>query len=234
MAAGEPVETHHLFPVLVDQLGGSLITVIETPVLKHPLFLPSLARAGLIRDLGQQFARFALTLLGHLRQQVHQAMIPAALLLGPGEDVAQRAPQPQVAVPDQQPRFMHPPCLQITQQGAPRRRRLAVAAGHRQHHLVAVRFHSDGHQQRCFLLLQPRLQVHAVQPQVPDLVLDRTLLPLAVLCLPAFFRPRHRARRQRRLLAQQPAQCQLEVAARQAMHVGHDGVHMVLHVALQV
>ena len=193
--------------------------MLKTPVLKHPFLLPCLAFAGLIRNLRQQFARLALTLLGDLRQQVHQAVVPAALLLGSGEDVAQRTPQPEVAVPDHQARFIHPQRLQIAQQAAPRRRRPAVAAGHRQHRLVAVRFHSDGHQQRRLLLLQTRFQVHAVQPQVHDLVLDPALLPLAVLRLPAFFRPCHRARRQRRLLAQQPAQRQLEVAARQAMQI---------------
>ena len=95
MATPEPVERHQLLPVLVDQLGGSLIAVLQTPVLKHPIFLLRLALAGLIRNLRQQLARFALALLGHLRQHVNRALIPAALLLGAGEDVAYpRLPAP--------------------------------------------------------------------------------------------------------------------------------------------
>jgi len=42
---------------------------------------------------------------------------------------------------------------------------------------------------------------------------------LAVLGLPAFFHPRHRACRQRCLIAQQPAQRQLEVTARQPVQI---------------
>ena len=53
----------------------------------EPFLVLCVAFAGLIRNLSSH-PRFPLALIGHLRQYVHDAMIPAPPLLGSWEDVA--------------------------------------------------------------------------------------------------------------------------------------------------
>jgi hypothetical protein len=85
---------------------------------------------------------------------------------------------------------------------------------------AAVAQGGQHHQDRRLLLLQAGLHVHAVHPQVDDVkVGDRPHPPQVVLCLPARLQPRDRRGRQRRSLAQQSAQGQIEVAQGQAVQV---------------
>ena len=89
-----------------------------------------------------------------------------------------------------------------------------------EHHLAPIAQGGDHHQQRRLVFLQTRLDVDPVGPQVDRLEADeRALPPRFVLGDPLAAQPLDRARRQRRPVAEQAAQCQLEVPLRQPMQV---------------
>ena len=86
---------------------------LPAPVLKNLLeSLCCFSSLG-VRDLPQDQQGRLVHSLRELGQQVDDPMIPAALLLGLGIDVAQSSPDAQVAVSDHQPWTAHPPALQV-------------------------------------------------------------------------------------------------------------------------
>jgi hypothetical protein len=91
---------------------------------------------------------------------------PAALLPGCWEDLAQRAPEPQRAVPDREHRGAHPAAGGVAQQVRPGLGRLPVAVGQRDELLAAIRPHPDQHQQTQLVLLETDVDVDPVGPQV--------------------------------------------------------------------
>jgi len=82
-------------------------------------------------------------------------MVPAALLSRLGIDVAQRTPEPQVAITDHQPRCPQTPCSQVPQQRRPALGRRPIAALQRHQHFPTVAQPRNRHQQRRFAVLQP-------------------------------------------------------------------------------
>ena len=122
---------------------------------------------------------------------------PAPLLPGVREHLAQRLPEPQRAVADGQHRGAHPAAAAVPQQIRPRLGRLPVPVGQRDELLAAVGADPDHHQQAQLLLLQPHLEVDAVDPQV-DVVGTRQIpvLECLGLVLPLRGQPGDRRRRQ--------------------------------------
>ena len=111
---------------------------LPAPVLKNLLeslcFFSSLG----VRDLPQDQQGRLVHSLRELGQQVDDPMIPAALLLGLGIDVAQSSPDAQVAVSDHQPWTAHPPALQVAQYFRPALGRFPIAARDRHHGFASV------------------------------------------------------------------------------------------------
>jgi len=91
---------------------------------------------------------------------------PAALLLGPGEDLAQRAPESQRPVAGREYRGAHPASGAVAQQVSPRLGGLPVPVSQRDQLFAPVGAHADHHQQAQLVLLQPDVHVDAVRPQV--------------------------------------------------------------------
>jgi hypothetical protein len=91
---------------------------------------------------------------------------PAALFAGVGEHLAQRCPEPERAVADGQHRGAHAATLARAQQVGPGLGGLTVPVGECDQLLATVRAHPDHHQQARLVLLQPHLEVDAVDPQV--------------------------------------------------------------------
>src|SRR5712691_9647963 len=90
----------------------------------------------------------------------------------------------------------------------------------RQHDLATIPQASDDHQQAGLLLLQARLDVDSIGPQVDRLeAAQATPAPGIELSDPLASQPLDRARRQRRCLAQETAQRQLKVSLSQAVEV---------------
>ena len=78
----------------------------------------------------------------------------------------------------------------------------------------------EDHEHGGLVLLQPRLDVDAVDPQEHRLeVGERPRPPELVLGLPPRLQPGHRGRRQRGAVAEQPAQREIEVAQREPVQV---------------
>ena len=125
-----------------------------------------------------------------------------------------------MAVGDHQARRPQPARLEIPQQRRPALGRLPIPTLHREHDLAPVAQRRDQHQDRRLVLLQSRLDVDAIGPEVHGLKLVHpAVLPRLVLHLPPGLQPRDRRRRQRRPRPQQPPQGQVEVAVGQPMQV---------------
>ncbi len=147
-------------------------------------------------------------------------MPPAALLLGVGEHLAQRLPEPQRTVTDRQRRGAHPAALAVTQQVGPRLRALAEPVGDRDQLLGAIDADADHHQQAHLVLLQTDLEVDPVDPQVYVVaVLQRPRAERLRVVLPLLGEPGDRGRRQARGRAQELFQRRHEVPRRQAVQV---------------
>jgi hypothetical protein len=71
---------------------------------------------------------------------------PAALLVGVGEDIAQRLPEPERPVTDGEHRGSHAAALAVAEQVGPRLRRLAEPVGQRDQLLLPVGADPDHHQ----------------------------------------------------------------------------------------
>ena len=91
-------------------------------------------------------------------------MPPAALLPGGGKHVTDRLPEPERTITDGQHRGLHAATLAVAQQVGPRLARFAEPVGERDQLLAAVGADPDDHQQAHLVLLQPDLQVDAVDP----------------------------------------------------------------------
>jgi hypothetical protein len=122
---------------------------------------------------------------------------PAALLPGLGEDLAQRAPEPQRPVPRRQHRGAHAPAGAVAQQVCPRLGGFPVAVGQGDEFLAAISAHADHDQQAQLVLLQPDIHVDPVGPQAD--VIDAGQVPggeRALLALPLLGQPGDHRRRQ--------------------------------------
>ena len=128
MLARERVERHHALPVPVERAPDLGVAALRTPRLERPLLpLRLLPRLG-VRDLREQAPGLGLALERQLVEDVEDAVIPAPLLLRLREHGSQRAPDPQVPVPDDQLQRLEAAPLEIPQDRRPAVRRLAVAA----------------------------------------------------------------------------------------------------------
>ena len=92
---GIVVKRHHPIPVLVDQISRCLQSSLATPMLESSFDLLGFLPCFCIRDLPQHQQRRFVPTLGDLSQQVDDAMIPASLLVGFWENVAQRPHVPR-------------------------------------------------------------------------------------------------------------------------------------------
>ena len=149
-------------------------------------------------------------------------MHPASLLTGLGPDLADRLPEAERAIGDGDlGRRRQTPALEIEQQGAPVVSALARAVDQAEQLLLALRRGADDDQDALRLVLQTRLQVDAVGPDV-DVALGRqvALAPSLVFVDPDVLQPRDgRGRQARSILAEQGGQRRREVAGRHAFQI---------------
>jgi hypothetical protein len=97
---------------------------------------------------------------------------------------------------------------------------LAVAALDGEDDLAPISQAGEDDEDGGLVLLQPRLDVDAIDPQDHRLeVGERPRAPQLVFGLPAGLQPRDRGGRQRSAITEQAAQGQIEVAQRQAVQV---------------
>jgi hypothetical protein len=145
---------------------------------------------------------------------------PTPLVTGGGEDLVQRVPEAECAVADGQHRGAHAAANAVAEQAGPRLGRFAVAVGHRDQFLRAIRPHAHQHQHRGLRLFQADAQVHAVGPDV-DVVGARqvAILEGGVISLPLRGQPRHRRRGQAGRGAEELLERGHEVAGGQTMQV---------------
>jgi hypothetical protein len=115
----------------------------------------------------------------------------AALLPGGAIDLAQRLPEAEVAVADRElGTDLEPAVTQIDQQLAPGLLTLPVAIGEPDQLLAAPLVGTDHDQDALALLVEPSVEVHAVDPEV-DVALagEVALLPGRQLGLPGLLQP---------------------------------------------
>ena len=109
---------------------------------------------------------------------------------------------------------------QIAQYARPRLCRFAIARDNRQDFFAPIAHRADDHQESGFLLLKTGFDVDPVRPGVDELaVIQSSAAPGVVFDDPLLTQTSDRGRRQRRSLAQQAAQRQLEVVLRQTVQV---------------
>ena len=161
--------------------------------------------------------------LGALQHLVQHVEVPAPLLIRVRIRLRQRRPDPQVPVADDHPRTAKPRCptsrISPFQLSVDSRYALRSAINTLRPSpsppiatsSAALSFSSPA------LTYTPSTHRYVHQIQLRQ----AALLPCGRLGVPAFLHPCHRARRQRRALAEQPAQRQLEVAQRQPVQVQH-------------
>ena len=149
-------------------------------------------------------------------------MHPASLLTGLGPELADRLPEAERAIGDGDlGRHRQTPALEIEQQGAPVMSALARAVDKAEQLLLALRRGADDDQDALRLVLQTRLQVDAVGPDV-DVAFGRqvALAPLLVFIDPDVLQPRDgRGRQARSILAEQAASAGAKVAGRYAFQI---------------
>src|SRR6266568_2637509 len=218
--ARELIERHHPLPVAIEDAPDFSMTALRAPRLKRALLpLGLLPRLG-VRDLREQTPRFRLPFEWQLVEHVQEAMIPAPLLLRLRKHRGQRTPDPEVTIADHHLRRRQPAPGEVPQDRRPALRRFPIAALDGEDHLLAVAQRGQHDEDRGLVLLEAGLHVHAVHPEVDDVeVLDHPGLPEFVLRLPARLEARDRGRRQRRAVAEQPAQGEIEVALGQPVQV---------------
>src|SRR3954467_1589816 len=173
-------------------------------------------------DLLQRALGFRLLALRQLGEHVCSLVHPAALLARFRPDLAGGFPEAECAIGDDEPRRrVEPTALQIKQQTAPVMRALAGAIGEADQFLAAFRRRSDQHQDALLFVLEPRLQMDAISPDV-DVALGRqiALLPRSVVVKPAVLQSADRGCRQSgSILAKQRRQRFREVASRDPLQV---------------
>jgi hypothetical protein len=154
-------------------------------------------------------------------------MHPASLLTGLGPELADRLPEAERAVGDGDlGRHRQTPALEIEQQGAPVVSALARAVDKADQLLLALRRGADDDQDALRLVLQTRLQVDAVGPDV-DVALGRqaALAPSLVFVGPDLLQPCDgRGRQARSILAEQGGQRRREIAGRYAFQIEDRGI----------
>src|SRR5262245_14797201 len=107
----ELVERHHPLPVAIEPPADVGVPALRAPRLECPLLpLRLLPRLG-VRDLREQTPRRRLVLERQLVEQVQEAMIPAPLFPRLREHRDQGAPDPEVAVADDELRRLQPALL---------------------------------------------------------------------------------------------------------------------------
>jgi hypothetical protein len=145
---------------------------------------------------------------------------PAALFCGPGEHLAQGAPEPQGAVPGGQDRGAHAAAGAVAQQVSPRLRRLPVPVRQGDELFAAISSDADHDQQAQLVLLQPDIHVDPIRPHV-DIVRGGQVPggEGALLGLPLLRQLRDHRRGQPGGRAQELAERRNEVAAGQPVQV---------------
>ena len=93
-------------------------------------------------------------------------MPPAALLLGPGEHVAERLPETERTVADRKDRRLHAAPLARPEQVRPALTGLTEPIGERNELLGAPSADTENDEQTHLVLLEPELQVDPVDPHV--------------------------------------------------------------------
>ena len=160
--------------------------------------------------------------LGQLVENVGGLMHPASLLTGLGPDLADRLPEAERAIGDGDlGRHRQTPALEIEQQGAPVVSALARAVDKAEQLLLALRRGADDDQDALRLVLQTRLQVDAVGPDV-DVAFGRrvALAPLLLFLDPDVVPPSDGSgRKAKSILAEQGGQRRREVAGRHAFQI---------------
>jgi hypothetical protein len=100
---------------------------------------------------------------------------PASLLTGLGPDLADRLPEAKRAIGDGDlGRHRQTPALEIEQQGAPVVSALSRAVDKAEQLLLALRRGADDDQDALRLVLQTRLKVDAVGPDIDVALADRS------------------------------------------------------------
>ena len=203
MFGREVVEGEQRVPVLLEAFGGLLvfdgIGLVEgverrlgvLPRFGHPDVLQHALGPGLLA-------------LGQLVENVGGLMHPTSLLTGPRPDFADRLPEAERAISDGDlGRHRQTPALEIEQQRAPVVSALARAVDKAEQLLLTLGRGADDDQNALRLVLQTRLQVDAVGPDV-DVALGRqvALAPSLVFVEPDVLEPRDgRGRQARTILA---------------------------------
>ena len=137
-------------------------------------------------------------------------------------DLAQRLPEPEVAVADSEFRAdLQAAAAQIHQQLAPRLLALAIAVGEPDQFLSAELVRADHDQDALALLIKTSIEVDAIDPEVDVALAGQTApLPGSQLGLPGLFQPADGRRRQtRRVRPEQRAQGLGEVTTRDALQI---------------
>jgi hypothetical protein len=138
MLSWEVEEGEQFFGVVGD-LGHRLGPLGPVVAREHLDRTNSVVPVGGVADLGQGPAGAGLHAGGQTAEHVGGLVDPVALVAGSWEDVAERRPQPQRAVPDRDHRRLHPAPPQIPQDLRPAVGRLPLAVGHRDQLLKEVR-----------------------------------------------------------------------------------------------
>jgi hypothetical protein len=89
---------------------------------------------------------------------------PAALFAGLREDLTQRTPEPQRAVPGREHRGAHAPAGTVAQQVGPRLGGLPVAVSEGDQLLAAISPDADHDQQAQLVLFQADVHMDAISP----------------------------------------------------------------------
>ena len=167
--------------------------------------------------------------LWQLVQHVCRLVHPAALLARFWPHLAERLPEPESAIGGGEfRRDRQATPLQIEQQRAPVMGALARAVGETDQLLPTSRRGADDNEDALRIVLQTRLQMNAVGPDI-DVALGGkvALVPALVLVDPDLLQPRDRRGRQARsILAEQGGQRFLEVAGRNALQVEDRNQHL--------
>src|SRR6188472_4752392 len=174
---GEVVEGEQRLPVF-HQAGRGLVVLgavgVDEMVEGGRGRLPGLGHP----DAVQVLLGLGLHALGQLVQNVGGLVDPTALLARGPIDLAQRLPEPEVAVADSEFRAdLQAAVAQIHQQLAPRLLALAIAVGEPDQFLSAELVRADHDQDALALLIKTSIEVDAIDPEV-DVALAGQTAPL--------------------------------------------------------
>src|ERR687898_827139 len=155
--ARELVEGHHPLPVALERTPDLSVPALRAPGLKRPLQpLGLLARRG-VGDLREQTPRLGLARKRQLVEDIQQAMVPAPLLCGLGEDRGQRAPDAEMPVADHHLGRLESTLLEVAQERRPALGRFPIAALHGEDHLAAVAQGGQDHEVAALSFSRPAL-----------------------------------------------------------------------------